>query len=103
MAERITAAQAADLARANSAFAVDAILAGVRKAAEQGKYEYITREYGFGGGSCYYSEDKYPALCKAILEELRALGYKAYVGRELGYKAQCSQFVDLWLCVEWGK
>lgn len=98
MAERLTAAEAVDLARAKDpAFAVETILAGVRKAAEQGKYEYITRQYGFGDGSCYCNEDKYPALCQSILKELRALGYNAYVG------SQCSQFVDLWLCVEWGK
>lgn len=98
MADRLTAAQAADIARAKDpSFAVETILAGVRKAAEQGKYEYTTREYGFGDGACYTNEESYPALCKAILKELRALGYKAHVGVE------CRQFVDLWLSVEWGK
>lgn len=93
---RLTASEAASLAQAKDpAFAVETILAGVKEAAEQGKYEYITREYGFGT-STYCNEDKYPPLCIAILKELRALGYACTV------HAQERQFVDLWLSVKWG-
>ena len=95
---RMTASEAANIAQAKDpAFAVDTILAGVKKAADEGKYEYITREYGFGDGSCYCNEDKYPPLCKAILKELRALGYACTVRTHEG------QFVDMWLSVKWGK
>lgn len=97
MSERITAAEAAALAQAKDpAFAVDTILAGVKKAAEAGRYEYTTREYGFGT-STYCNERDYPPLCIAILKELRALGYSCAV------HAKESQFVDLWLSVKWGE
>lgn len=92
---RITAKEAASLAQAKDpAFAVDTILAGVKKAAEDGKYEYTTRDYGFGT-STYCNERDYPPLCIAILKELRALGYACQV------HAQERQFVDLWLSVTW--
>ncbi|MNE82605.1 hypothetical protein D3C80_1793400 [compost metagenome] len=92
---RMTADQARDMARAKDpAFAVDTILAGIAKAAEAGKYKYTTRDYGFGT-STYCNEDKYPALCQAILKELRALGYRC------SCKAQENQFVDLWLEIYW--
>lgn len=94
---RITAEQAASIAQAKDPyFAVDSILDGVRMAAADGKYEYITREYGFGDGSCYCNENKYPPLCHAILKELRALGYACTV------RAHEGQFVDMWLSVKWG-
>lgn len=95
--ERLTAAMAESITRSKDpTFAVDTILKGIRSAAENGKREYITREYGFGDGSCYTTEDKYPALCKAILKELRDLGFKADTGSSWG------QFVDVWLYVRWG-
>lgn len=93
---RMTADQARDIARAKDpSFAVDTILAGIAKVAEQGKYEYITRSYGFGDGSCYCNEDKWPRLCKAIVTELRSLGYDCLVRCDEG------QFVDMWLEVTW--
>ncbi len=96
--ERLTAAMAENITRSKDpAFAVDTILKGIRAAAVNGKREYITREYGFGDGSCYTAEDNYPALCKAILTELRDLGYKADIG------SSCGQFVDVWLYVRWGE
>lgn len=96
MTNRLTAESAAKLSIAKDpSFAVDSILDGVRMAATDGKYEYITREYGFGDGSCYCNEDKYPPLCKAILKELRALGYACTV------RAHEGQFVDMWLSVKW--
>ena len=99
MSEGLTAEKARDIARAKDTVfaALDEILAGIEKAAYEGKYEYITRNYGFGSGECYTSEDKYPALCQAILKELRALGFKANV------RSECRQFVDLWLSVTWEK
>lgn len=92
---KITALKARDIARAKDpAFAVDTILAGVAKAAEAGKYEYTIRDYGFGA-SCYCNEKDYPELCKAILKELRGLGYRCTV------RAVERQFVDMWLEVRW--
>lgn len=96
MKARLTAEQARNLDQANDpCFAVDAILAGIKDAAEKGKYEYVTRQYGFGGGACYGKEDKWPALCQAIVKELRGLGFSALV------RVQENQFVDLWLEVKW--
>ena len=96
--ERLTAEMAENITRSKDpTFAVETILKGIRTAAENGKREYITREYGFGDGSCYTTEDKYPALCKAILKELRDLGFKADIG------SSCGQFVDVWLYVRWGE
>jgi len=92
---RMTADQARDIARAKDpAFAVDTILDGIAKAAEAGNYKYTTRDYGFGT-STYCNEDQYPELCKAILKELRALGYRC------ACKAQERQLVDLWLEIYW--
>lgn len=93
---KLSAKNAQDIARAKDpSFAVDTILAGIAKEAEAGKYEYTTRAYGFGDGSCYCSEDKYPPLCSAIIKELRALGYSCAV------RADERQFVDMWLEVKW--
>ncbi|CAE6906101.1 conserved protein of unknown function [Pseudomonas marincola] len=96
MSDRITASEAKSLAQAKDpAFAVETILAGVKKAAEEGKYEYTTRDYGFST-STYCNERDYPPLCIAILKELRSLGYTCEV------RAEERQFVDLWLVVKWG-
>jgi hypothetical protein len=92
---KMTAEKARDIARAKDPeFAVDTILADIAKAAEAGKYEYTTRDYEFGS-KCYCSEDRYPELCKSILKELRALGYRCTV------QAVERQFVDMWLEVRW--
>lgn len=94
---RLTAEQARDIAREQDpAFAVDTILAGIAKAAAEGKYVYTTRDYGFGT-STYCNECDYPKLCIAILKELRGLGYVCAV------RAEERQFVDLWLEVKWGE
>lgn len=96
--ERLTAAMAENISRSKDpTFAVETILLGVKAAAEAGKREFKTRDYGFGDGSCYTTEEKYPALCKAILKELKDLGYTAGIG------SSCSQFVDVWLYVRWGE
>lgn len=75
--------------------AVYAILSGIEEAARTGATVYVTREYGFGDGSCYTTEDRYPTLCKAILKQLRDLGYVAIV------KSKTNQFVDIYLEIEW--
>lgn len=93
---RLTADQARAIAQMNNpAAAVDSILAGIEEAAGKGGHIFITRQFGFGDGSYYTSEKNYPELGKAILRELRALGYSCDV--------RCSegQFVDLWLEVKW--
>lgn len=93
---RLSATEARDLARAKDpAFALDTILAAIAKEAEDGKYEYTTRSYGFGEKT-YCNEKDYPPLCKAILKELRELGYVC------ACHAQERQFVDMWLTVKWG-
>lgn len=93
---RLTAEKARDIARAKDpAFAVESILADIQKAAEAGKYEYLEKGYGFGTDT-YRNEKDYPELCKAILKELRALGYRCQV------QAVERQFVDLWLEISWG-
>ena len=97
MTDRLTAEKARDLAKAKDpSFAVNEILQGIETAAREGKYEYVTRGYGFGSGECYSGEDKWPALCQAIAKELRGLGYSVRV------RVNESQFVDLWLEVTWG-
>lgn len=94
---RLSAASARDIARAKDpAFAVETILTEVAKAAEAGQYKYTTREYGFGSKT-YCNERDYPLLCKAILKELRELGYQCQVN------AEERQFVDLWLEVSWAE
>lgn len=96
MKTRLTAEQARNLAQAHDpCFAVDAILEGIKEAAKKGKYEYVTRSFGFGDSACYGNEDKWPALCQAIVKELRGLGFSARV------RVQENQFVDLWLEVKW--
>lgn len=91
----ITADQARDITRAKDpTFAIETIVGGITKAAESGKYEYTIRDYGFGT-SCYCNEEKYPELCKAILKELRGLGYRCTV------QAVERQFVDMWLEIRW--
>lgn len=92
---RMTADKARDITRSKDpAFAVDTILAGIAKAADAGKYEYTVRDYGLGTGT-YCNEKDYPELCKAILKDLRGLGYRCDV------RAVERQFVDLWLEVRW--
>lgn len=89
------AEKARDIARSKDpVFAVETILAGVAKSAEAGQYLYVTRDYGFGSHT-YCNEKDYPLLCKAILKELRGLGYQCEVAAKEG------QFVDLWLEVSW--
>lgn len=95
---RLTAKEAASMAKAKDpSFAVDAILKGILKAASDGKYSYTTREYGFGSGECYGNEDAWPALNRAIVKELRGLGYSCDL------RVYEGQFVDLWLEVKWGE
>lgn len=91
----MTADIARDIARAKDpSFAVETIVANIAKEAEEGKYSYTTRDYGFGT-STYCSEKDYPLLCQAILKELRGLGYYCQV------QAKELQFVDLWLEIRW--
>jgi hypothetical protein len=98
MTSKLTAAEAQNIARSKDpSRAVIAILEKVRIAAQNGQYELVIRDYGFGDGSCYTSPDNYPPLCTAIIKELRELGYTAEIG------SSCGQFVDVWLSVVWGK
>lgn len=93
---RMTADQARDKAKAKDPSAtVDEILAMVDAAAGDGKYEIQVRQFGFGDG-CYYStEDKWPEFGKAIIKQLTALGYECRI------RCYEGQFVDMWLEVSW--
>lgn len=98
MTERLTAAKALEIAEAQDpSKAVEVILAMVRAAAQSGKYSIRVRDYDFGSSVCYSSERDWPETCKAIVKELRALGYTC-AGR-----TEERQFVDLWLEVSWAK
>jgi len=94
--ERINAEKARDISRDNDpSLAVEQILAGIEVAAKEGQYEYRTNKFGFGSSNCYAGEDKYSVQCKAILRELRSLGFKANV------KSCDGQFTNIWLSVTW--
>lgn len=96
MTTRLTAGQARDKARAKDpSAAVEVILEAVSEAAENGKYEITTRSFGFGDGSYYTSEAKWPAFGKAVIKELTALGYQCQI------RSREAQFVDMWLEVSW--
>ncbi|MEL7966347.1 hypothetical protein AAG587_08220 [Vreelandella neptunia] len=93
---RLTAKQARELAvKSDPDIALDKILCGIKSIAEQGKSKLLVRDFGFGSGEMYTSEKNYPAMNRKVIEELRALGYKAEI------KEKCSQFVDIWLEVSW--
>jgi len=67
----------------------------VDAAAGDGKYEIQVRQFGFGDG-CYYStEDKWPEFGKAIIKQLTALGYQCRI------RCYEGQFVDMWLEISW--
>ncbi|WP_312964531.1 hypothetical protein [Stutzerimonas kunmingensis] len=93
---RITAEQARDRARAKDpSAAVETLLAAIAEAANDGKYEVTSRAFGFGDGSYYSTEDKWPEFGKAIIKELTALGYQCRI------RCYEGQFVDMWLEVSW--
>ncbi|SPU49875.1 hypothetical protein [Bordetella trematum] len=94
--ERMTADQARTLARNKyPSFAMDTIIAAVEAAAREGRYEVVSREFGFSDGACVGPEDDYPPLCRTILAELRALGYSAVV------KGPEENPTEKWLSVTW--
>jgi hypothetical protein len=92
----LTAAQARELSKLNSPKGLtEAVLEGVKERAEQGKSEFITRQYGFGDGRLYTTEQNYPSKIREVLQILRKLGYKADIFCEE------RQFVDIYLKVTW--
>lgn len=96
MTEKLTAAEAGMLAdKSDPTKAVDAILSRVRSEAEKGKRTPCVREYGFSDGTCYDSRDKWPEICRSIVQELQSLGYTADV------QSGGAQFLDVWLRVSW--
>ena len=93
---KLTAKQAAEISDANSAtIDVDEILQRIKEEAQKGERKLIVKDYQFGTGECYTTEDKYPTRCKCILKALRELGYSAMVITE------ARQFVDIWLEISW--
>lgn len=94
MMGKLTAAQALDIARSKDPSGiVDQILERVRVAAEKGEYSIKVRDFGFSSGSWY--DGSGTAEGKAVIAELKKLGFNADIG------AECLQFVDLWLEVSW--
>lgn len=91
---KLTAAQALDIAKAKDPSAiVDKILERIKEAAEAGRYYIHVRDFGFGSGAWYSGDGT--AEGRAVIEELRKLGFKTSIGSE------CLQFVDIWLSVSW--
>jgi hypothetical protein len=71
------------------------ILEAIKEQATLGKWDYITRNYGFGDGVLYDLECNYPLKVRHVLEGLRGLGFDAkIVTKEY-------QFVDIYLQVTW--
>ena len=71
------------------------ILGEIKEKASMGKWEYITRNYGFGESILYDSECNYPEKIKHVLYGLRDLGFTANIITEE------RQFVDIFLHVTW--
>jgi hypothetical protein len=71
------------------------ILEEIKYEASEGKYEYITRDRGFGEGALYDIEDNYHSKIKNVLTSLRDLGFDAQIITD------CRQFVDIYLRVSW--
>lgn len=92
----LTAAEAFELSRKNDPQeTVRNILELVRLAATRGEYSIKVRDWGFGGGEYYCAPQQWPSSGKAVIGELRQLGFKADIGSE------ARQFVDVWLEVSW--
>ena len=96
MTKLFNAKDAHELSRlSDPAELVKTILAEIQEVARNGKYEYITRSYGFGGGVLYDVERNYPVKIKEVLRMLRELGFTAEI-----ITKEC-QFVDIFLLVSW--
>lgn len=93
---RLTAKQAAEISDSNSAISdVDEILQRIKTEAQKGERRLAVKEYQFGSGECYTTEDKYPHRCMCIIKALRELGYTSQVITET------HQFVNIWLEISW--
>ncbi len=93
----LTAKEALDLTRKNDPqHTVRNILELVKLAAARGEYSIKVREWGFGGTEYYCAPQQWPSAGKAIIGQLRELGFSANIGSEE------RQFVDVWLEVSWG-
>jgi len=71
------------------------ILAEIEEVARNGKWEYITRSYGFGESVLYDIENNYPTKIKEVLNMLHDLGFTAKI------ITNENQFVDIFLQVTW--
>lgn len=92
----LTATEALELSRKNDPQeTVRNILELVRLAAARGEYSIKVCEWGFGSGDYYCTPQQWPSVGKAIIGELRQLGFKADIGSE------ARQFMDVWLEVSW--
>lgn len=74
---------------------LNVILEEIRHEASEGKYQYITRDRGFGEGELYDVEQNYPPKIKQVLTSLRDRGFDAQIVTD------CRQFVDIYLQVSW--
>lgn len=74
---------------------VKLILEEIKEKASMGKWEYTTRNYGFGDGNLYDIEQNYPFKITNVLYTLRDLGFTAKI------IITESQLVDIYLLVTW--
>ena len=74
---------------------VNSILTLVQAAAENGDRSIKYRGSGFGDSIMYSGEDHIPAVNRAVIKQLRDLGYQVRI------RCEERQFVDLWLEVSW--
>lgn len=72
------------------------ILELVKLAAQRGEYSIKVREWDFGSAAYYCAPQQWPSDGKAIIGQLRELGFGADICSEE------RQFVDIWLEVSWG-
>jgi len=94
--DKLNAKKAREITKASdSSLVVDSILKEVEREAKKGNYKCIIQNHGFGDGILYAPENQYPEHIKAVLRQLRNLGYKADV------MVEEKQFVNIWLEITW--
>ena len=92
----LTAAQALVISQTSvPTVIVESILNLVQAAAENGDRSIKYRGSGFGDSIMYSGEDHIPAVNRAVIKQLRDLGYQVRI------RCEERQFVDLWLEVSW--
>lgn len=94
--ERLKASAAKELSKANDPESVvESILSRVEKAANEGNWKVQIRDFGFGSNVYYSGPNEWPSAGKAVIHELRKLGYAVDI------RCEDRQFVDIFLEVSW--